>query len=350
MNVEILKKYTLRLLNPGGKGSQYIQIGITVFFIYLVNRSISTVEFGLLLRSVDPFAIITAVVLGGVAILVQAFRWYLITRSSSLPVSYGTALQRLLWGSLLAFITPGSVGELFRSVDLCPSKKMTAIMSTLADRIFGNIIVVFTALPVLFIQSFVMQRSTSVILSTATVITSVLIIIFFVMMKLHVRWFDKLPLKLAGTVSDFVATLHSIDISAMMLLSLVHHLLLVVQAALLIQCFVIVSFSESVMVAVLANTCMLFLPFAIANMGIREYSYSLFLSLAATQGSSVVSIPAVSFWISSALLIINNILPATAGLFCRTMTQRGNTGIKVDSVNDVLIIQSNKLSKEKGFN
>ncbi|MBN1603220.1 MAG: flippase-like domain-containing protein [Chitinispirillaceae bacterium] len=350
MNVEILKKHTLRLLNPGSRGSQYIQIGITILFIYLVNRSISAVEFGLLLRSLDPFAILTAVVLGGVAILTQAFRWYLISRNCSLNISWGTALKRLLWGNLLAFITPGSVGELFRSVDLCPSKKMVTIISTLADRIFGNIIVVFSALPVLFIQLFFMQRSISEILSAATVITSVLIVLFFVLMKFNIQWYDKLPVKLAGTVSDFVVTLQSLDLSVMMLLSLFHHMILVVQAAFLIQCFVNVSFFEGVMVAVLANTCMLFLPFAIANMGIREYSYSLFLSIAVIQESTTVSIPAIAFGVSSVLLIINNILPATAGLFCRIVSLRVKTGIKADSVNDVLIIQSNKLSKEKRFN
>jgi uncharacterized membrane protein YbhN (UPF0104 family) len=349
VKLEILTKHFVKQFNLGRRGSQYIQIGITITFVILVNRSLSTGEIGLLLGSIDPITVLIALFLGGAAVFVQAFRWHCISRTCSLHFSYSVALQRLLWGNLLAFITPGSIGELFRGVDLCPSRKLMMILSTLADRIFGNVIVVFTAVPVLIIQLVFLHRSIPLFLSVAITVTVVLILLFFALMKFRIRWYDKLPVQIIKKVSDFITVLNSLDLSVITGLSLVHHLLLVFQAAILLTNFVHVSLVENFMISVLAYTCMLFIPVSIANIGVREYSFSLFLSIAVIKGNSAFAIPVVSFCESGLLLVMNMIIPAIAGLLWRIVSLMGGAGTKTDSVNDVMILQSNELSKEKGL-
>jgi uncharacterized membrane protein YbhN (UPF0104 family) len=350
VKIQILKQRMMRLLNLKGRSSHYIQIGITIIFVILVNRSLTSVEIGNLLQSINPSALIFASLLSIAAIMVQAFRWYLISRTLTIPLSYTVALQRLLWGNLLAFVTPGHVGELFRGIDLCPSKKMIMVFSALADRLFGNVAVVLFAVPVVMIQLFWLHRSIPVYLSVAILVTTILILLIFVLLKFQIKWYNYLPSKFVSPISGFIEIVNKLDIGLITLLSIVHHALLIVQASFLIRTFVEVSFSEGIIISVLAYVCMLFLPISIANIGIREYSFTLFLSVVALPGSSIFTIPAISFGVSSILLFLNIIIPALAGLFWRIIPFLGRRRSKTDSVIDLMRLQSNNLSKEKGFN
>jgi uncharacterized protein (TIRG00374 family) len=347
VKIQILKQRMMRLLNLKVRTSHYIQIGITIIFVILVNRSLTSVEIGNLLHSINPSALILALLLSVAAIIVQAFRWYLISRTLSIPLSYTVAIQRLLWGNLLAFVTPGHIGELFRGIDLCPTKKKIMVFSALADRLFGNVAVVLIAVPVVFIQLFWLHRSIPTYLSVAIMVTTILILLIFVLLKFQIKWYNHLPSKVAGPISGFIEIVTKLDIGLITLLSLLHHALLIVQASFLIMTFVEVSFTEGIMISVLAYTCMLFLPISIANIGVREYSFTLFLSVVVLPESCVFTIPAISFGVSSLLLFLNIIIPALAGLFWRILPFLGRRRSKTNSVIDLMPLQSNNCLRKR---
>ncbi|HEX2959486.1 MAG TPA: lysylphosphatidylglycerol synthase domain-containing protein [Chitinispirillaceae bacterium] len=349
MKIEFLIQKIKKLLLSGGKGSRYIQIGITIVFVILVNRSISTGEIGQLLQRIDPVNLLIIFSLAVAAVLVQAFRWYQISDTLSLPVSYTVALRRLLWGNLLAFITPGSVGELLRGVDLCPSKRKIMVFSILADRLSGNVIVVFSAIPVLVIELFFLHHQVPSFLSITTVVTTVCILLFFVLLHLCIRLGTKLPVKLQTMVSGVIGKINLLNFPRVIILSFLHHALLIMQAAYVLMLFVDVSFIGAVMVSTLAYTCMLFLPISIANIGIREYSFALLLPLAVAGEHSIITVQAASLGVSGLLLLMNIILPALAGLFWHTIPMLGRGRLKNETVKKMMHLQSSTLSKKKGL-
>jgi uncharacterized membrane protein YbhN (UPF0104 family) len=349
VKVEFLIQKIVKQFFSGGKSSRYIQIGITIIFVILVNRSISTGEISKLLHRIDPVNLLIILFLAAAAMLIQALRWYQIASDLTVPVPYSVAFRRLLWGNLLAFITPGSVGELLRGVDLCPSRRGTMVFSALADRLSGNVIVVFAAIPVLMIELYWLHHTVPVILSFSTIITTIFILSFFLLLRLPVKWNEKVPPKLQKVVSSVVDNVHSLNFSRTILLSLLHHALLIVQAAYMLKIFVNCSFVDAVMVSTLAYTCMLFLPISIANIGIREYSFALLLPLAVAGKQSTITIETAAFGISSLILLMNILLPALAGLFWHTILQLGHARIKKETVKEVMHLQSSTLSKEKGL-
>jgi hypothetical protein len=349
VRIELLIQKIVKQFFSGGKTSRYIQLGITIVFVLLVNRSISTGEIGQLLQRIDPLNLLIVFLLSVAAILVQSLRWYQISSDLSVSVPYSVALRRLLWGNLLAFITPGSVGELFRGVDLCPSRRGSMVFSALADRLSGNVIVVFTAIPVLAIELFWLHRAVPTVLSLSTVITTMCILLVFLLISVPVRRTEKVPVKLHAMLSGVVDKVHLLDFPRIILLSFLHHILLIVQAAYMLNIFVNCSFPDAVMVSTLAYTCMLFLPISIANIGIREYSFALLLPLAIAGKQSTITIQAASFGVSGLILLMNIILPALAGLFWQTIPLLGRARIKTETVKEVMHLQSSTLSKEKGL-
>ncbi len=349
MKVELLIQKMIKQFFSGGKSSRYIQLSITIVFVLLVNRSISTGEIGLLLQRIDPLNLLVVFLLSAAALLVQSLRWYRISNDLSVSVSFSVALRRLLWGNLLAFITPGSVGELFRGVDLCPSKKGTMVFSALADRLSGNVIVVFAAIPVLAIELFMLHRKVPAVLSVATVITTVCILLFFLIMHFQMRKSKKLPVKHYKLLSGAFENMKLLDFPRIILHSSLHHGLLIVQAAYILGIFVNCSFVDAVMVSTLAYTGMLFLPVSIANIGIREYTFALLLPLAVATKQNTMTIRAAAFGVSGLILLMNILLPALAGLFWQTIPLLWNARIKTKKVNEVMHLQSSTLSKEKGL-
>jgi hypothetical protein len=71
-----------------------------------------------------------------------------------------------------------------------------------------------------------------------------------------------------------------------------------------------------------AYAFMQFLPFFIANMGIREYSFGLFLGEYHSMPVQALTLGAVAFGASMGILVINMILPALAGLIWWLLNKR----------------------------
>jgi len=72
---------------------------------------------------------------------------------------------------------------------------------------------------------------------------------------------------------------------------------------------------------------MLFFPFFIANIGLREYSFMFFLNEFSTFFPHLL-IPATAFAISTVILLINIVFPAFIGLIWGVSDRIGNKIIK----------------------
>ena len=91
------------------------------------------------------------------------------------------------------------------------------------------------------------------------------------------------------------------------------HICLLAQTSLLLWTFGSNAFFFNMLAGGQAYVFMLFFPVFIANMGIREYSFGMFLG-SAQSTPPAAGLPAIAFGASMGILIINIILPAIIGL------------------------------------
>jgi hypothetical protein len=93
--------------------------------------------------------------------------------------------------------------------------------------------------------------------------------------------------------------------------SVLIHVILLAESALLLTMFGCPDIAANAYTAGQAYTFMMFFPIFIANMGIREYSFGLFLGYLVP---ALTSGKAVAFGASIGILTLNIILPAALGL------------------------------------
>jgi hypothetical protein len=93
-------------------------------------------------------------------------------------------------------------------------------------------------------------------------------------------------------------------------MSMAAHFFLIIQTILLLMMFGATGWIVNSIIAGQAYMQIIFLPLFIANVGIREYSFGLYLKQFAINQDSET----IAFAVSSLILFINVILPALAGL------------------------------------
>jgi hypothetical protein len=99
--------------------------------------------------------------------------------------------------------------------------------------------------------------------------------------------------------------------AAVVLISFTAQIFCIVQTIVLVRMFTPVSWVSGFAAIGQAYALMALMPFSIANIGIRDYSFGLFLGAVS---SPQVSISAAAVGASTCILVINLFLPALAGL------------------------------------
>jgi hypothetical protein len=281
---------TPRLLWP-------LKIAVTVFVIYLADRGLSKTQLGPLIGHMSFMPTALAILLGCACFYFQVIRWRIILRGAGIPVTGKTALRTMLWGSLLAFITPGRTGELFRATGLPATKKSQTVYAVLIDKMFAGGSVVAVGALCCMVMLFGKRPSCWgfwIIIIGATLAAAGAGLAF------RLRNFS--PLKKAFRQ---LPTLKGRSLGNVIACSIAAHALLLVQTAALFDMFGSRDFQANILAAGQSYAFMLFFPFFIANMGIREYAFGMFL------GGALV--PA-AFGASMGILAINIVLPALLGL------------------------------------
>ena len=214
-------------------------------------------------------------------------------------------MRTLLWGSLLAFITPGRTGEFFRGVGLPAIKKSQTMYAVLVDKLFaGGVVIAAGALCcAVFLTGNQSPQWGHWVIILGTALAGASAGVAFGLRK---------RLMLQTALSQFPAV-RGRRLGSVVACSIAAHALLLVQTAVLFDMLGNNEFLKNLLAGGQAYAFMLFFPFLIANMGIREYAFGMFLGCALSPAKGSALAP-MAFGASMGILAINIVLPALLGL------------------------------------
>lgn len=107
--------YLMHFVRNNKTFSFIFRLIITFLFFIIINKNISLTQIKLLAQRVCVWQFSITIVLGIAGLYFQMLKWKEILYSQKFPSSVRIAFKTLLWGHLLAFITPGRFGELMRA-------------------------------------------------------------------------------------------------------------------------------------------------------------------------------------------------------------------------------------------
>jgi hypothetical protein len=296
---------------------------LTLLFVYFVNRSLSAREVALIFDSLRPAHVAGAVLLGMGGLWCQAKRWEIILRYERFAVTPPQAWKTLLAGNLFAFVTPGRVGELFRGMAIAPGRKADAVFAVIVDKLFIVATVLLVGLTMASWQTVVRGVALPFrpIAPVGAAVMACLIAVPLVVRRpdsLRAHPWMRYVVRLVKMTPRAFTRAGGVALGC----SFGAHALLLAQTVLLLLMFGVNSAGDALLVAGQAYALMAVVPLFIGNMGIREYSFALFLGQldAGAAGDTQVRIAAVGA--SAVVLVMNLIVPALAGLVWTVIDNR----------------------------
>jgi hypothetical protein len=299
------------------KAKNIFRIVLTVLLVAAVNRNLTVSAILDLFRSFKTVPVIAALVLGIAGLWFQVLRWKQVLRYQHFSIDNKKAAKNFLWGSLLGFLTPGRLGELGRGLGLDPARKSDSIIAAVVDRLSALAITVLLGIFGMLFQIVVYRIYPDMLfasLSAGLFLGVLLLYIIFMRKPLSIvilhRRIDDFFRKLQRG-SPPVRSLSGLKIN---FYSLCAQVVLLMQTAMLLYMFGIHDLIAGFIAAGQAYSFMIFLPFFIANMGLREYSFTLFLNRLHFHIENGAGISTISLGVSTFILLNNIIIPAICGL------------------------------------
>jgi uncharacterized membrane protein YbhN (UPF0104 family) len=297
-----------------------VKLSITALFAYMVNRSLNRGDIAFLIERIDPWIIALVVFCMGVSLFAQALRWQYLLRAAAVVVPFSTVMQAMLWGNTLAFVTPGRVGELLKGIGIFRQRQKNIIYTIIADKIIaaGTILLggIICSGIFFFSHSLFPPRQYMVIFGIVTGIAFIGSCIVFIVIRVF-----RFSIPLFDRFRTVGMQLGVRGVMIIALLSICIHTLLLVQTVMLLRMFEIRSVIDSFIAIGQAYAFMTLVPLFIANIGIREYAFTLFLHrdpvLIQDVGTGVTR---VTFGVSLIILVVNILVPAFAGLIWMLVT------------------------------
>jgi len=293
------------------------RVGITLLFIFLVSRGVRQSDIAGLIRHVQLLPCVVALLLGGLSLMLQVVRWQIILKAHHFPSHIAIAARTMFKGYLLAFVTPGRVGELLRAVELDPARRRASVLAVFEERFFGIMAIVGTGATCVLVEVALTGAAPFYPLLVATLIFAVVcaVLVGSITGKLPVppRLLTRFPVG-ALWLAESKERIAGYPLAVLMVLSLFSQLLLLSQTALLMWMFGAENFGMNLLVAAQAYAFMLLLPFFIANIGIREYAFSFFMLRGAHNLLLVPVVSGIALGSATGILLLNIMLPAAIGL------------------------------------
>ncbi len=280
-----------------------IKLAITAAVVYAADRNVSAQQLRLLAGDLSGAAVALIAGLGCAGFYCQVKRWQAVLAAKGADVGAIAALRSMLWGCLLAFLTPGRLGELLRGFSLPLVNKRDAFIAVVADKLFagGAALAAGTACcAVSLLRGGPVHRGHWCILAGTFLCAAV----GTALVVLRRRPF-------MATVMHAMPSFTPRRLAASVVYSFAGHCFLLLQTAALLSMFGAADFTVAVIASGQAYAFMIFFPFFIANMGIREYSFGIFMSAAGGPGAAC---PTIALGASMGILIVNILLPAVTGL------------------------------------
>ena len=281
-----------------------LKLAATAAVVYLVNKSISHCHMTDILERVSVLPIILALVLAVIGFYMQAVRWRVILRRMDIHISNADAVWTMLWGSLLAFVTPGRSGELLRGIMLPAVRKRDTVYAVVIEKCFAGAVALMLGLICAWFA--VLRSGHGTGMQWIVIVCCIVLLLGYAAAVVAVYVVPRLK-----AAQRILRLFNWQSLAGIGVYSVLIHIILLTESALLLTMFGSADVWANVCAVGQAYTFMIFFPFFIANMGIREYSFGLFLGYlvpAFTAGR------AVAFGASMGILVLNIILPAAIGL------------------------------------
>jgi hypothetical protein len=314
-------KTTLKKLGAVYSNSRLLwplKIIITALVIYLVNKSIGKNQIPEIFHRMAFGPVMVSLVLGCAGLYCQIKQWQLLLRNQEIAVDFKTGLRTMLFGNLLAFVTPGRSGDFFRGISISVKNKTDPVYAVLVEKIYGTATIILAgalaalvsreALGAGILPEQTMLVGCAVVLALAAgfaVLWKPFAVAFFGLFRALLH--EKAPTSPSASFTKKNAGIQ-------MFLSAAIHSVLLTQTAVLLDMFGSGHFFANIAVAAQAYAFMLFVPIFIANMGIREYSFGIFLGQFSKAYRETAQVSSIAFGASMGILCINIMLPALAGL------------------------------------
>lgn len=288
-----LKKIAKSLIKTG--------IGCLLFVYVVINAGLSDrggwQGFFSVLRGAQPMFLVLSLAMQPLQQLQMAFKWYVLTKSLELKVSFRYLFRCYLIGRFFNMVVPGGVGgDLARAHLLGKKTGMlnTAIASVVADRLVGLLVLLFlTGLTLPFINAFPLQTS-QLVLGYIVVAVAVGAAwgVFLKRQALFSRWPGK-RYRFIGSATDWlgqqVILLRQVSkdrgaMRAIFAQGLFFYFLSVMNVWITVAVF---SPKFVLLDAFVAVPLMMFItnmPLSIGNLGTMEFAYVLVLSLYGVEG------------------------------------------------------------------
>jgi hypothetical protein len=303
------------------------RIGITAVFVVLVNKGVSKSQAAAIFGATKTPFILAALAFGLLSILFQILRWRAVLLALDFPVSFTSAFKTWAWGNLLAFITPGRVGEFGRALSLDPQRKADSVVAVTADKGFSVLATIIFGLAGMALQRFlcgtVPPRRLFIGMAAFLVISPIVWLLFRGAVRRGFTGPGKLAkmFALLGRMKGRWGVLFSGPIIGH---SGAAHLAMLLQAAMLLAMFGSRSLTGNLVAGAESYAFMLFLPFFIANIGLREFSFGMLISSVPLAFSCGIDRASAALGVSTAILAINVIMPALAGVVVMLLDKRHN--------------------------
>jgi hypothetical protein len=306
----------LKRLTSGKWFSWTARIILTVLFVYIANRSLSAADVRTIAGFIRLQDVTVALLLGMTGMALGVWRWNIILRHDSFAAGPLVALKTVLVGNLFAFVTPGRLGEFFRGIGICEQRKGDAVLAVAFDKLFMLLATLICGVICFAVQGFLLgiNLPPRAVLISFFSMTVCAIGILIVLLWHGPREGSPGIKKTIRRILSLCPRLLTKNGAFCLLLSLAAQFILIVQTVVLIRMFGDVSISKTVLAVGQSYAFMAFLPFFIANMGIREYSFGLFLANVGVEMPGAIGVSGVALGASSGILAINLILPALGGL------------------------------------
>ena len=319
--------YLMHFIRKNKTVSFIFRLIITFLFFIIVNKNISLTQIKLLAERVCVWQLTITIVLGIAGLYFQMLRWKEILYSQKFPSSVSIAFKTLLWGHLLAFITPGRFGELMRAWGLSDKKKICSVVSVLTDRFYSIIAILVFGIFAIAVHLYIFDTANVDKLKILIVFSSIILLLFLLLLKFYPTIFGHFKNGFLSVISKHIKGLEYVNSKRVFFYSIVSYILLILQTAIVLGMFGSTKFGINLIIASESYLFMLFFPFFIANIGLREYSFMFFLNEFSAFFPHLL-IPATAFAISTVILLINIVFPAFIGLIWGISDRIGNKNIK----------------------
>lgn len=299
-----------------------VKLVVTALFLYVVNRTLTLDQLKELAGLVSVPHLAFALLLGFSGLLFQVLRWHRVLQCLEFKVSETMAMKTMLWGILLGFVTPGRTGELLRGLKLDSNRKGDAVLASLIDRCYAILFTLLCGAAGMGVQVFIFGIAPEKrLLFPVLALVAVGLLLIAVLTYKNGGLCKTGPLrKLKDRYGNLPSALGSALGKRILFHTFASHAVLLLQTVLLFNMFGYEGFFRAFVAVSQAYTFMIFMPFFVANAGVREYSMTVFMQQSGVASS--INIKAASAGVSTFIMLINIFLPALAGLLWVILEKR----------------------------